>query len=539
MAFGKRLRFRIRGWLDKDEFKRLIEFSRYLGREEGHSVFEIDFIKAQDKGYSLKDIYVILKDLGDSIEGDVLENLEEKINDKRKVKIWFENGQIYISSKTYLKPFFEEMGYVPFYDRVEKAFRVPSHKYAEMIEIFKNKGLLIDDKIGLLSLRLPREVSFKGELRDYQKEALKSWRESKHRGVIALPTGAGKTVIAIAALAELSVPTLIITFTKEQVHQWIRFLREFSNASGLVSAYYSEEKRIAPITVTTYQTASRKTELFATKFSFLIVDEVHHLPAEKFKKIASLMPAPYRIGLSATVEREDGKHEELFPLMGGIVYKIDPGELSRRGYLAPYVIRTVKVDLPNDKKKKYLELRSKYLRLAGGRSFNELLNALKKGDPTAIEAIRVHSKMRSLIQENTEKLKVAERIIMDELKAGSKIIVFTQYKAQAESIAKSVGGFLLYGDLSASKRKAILEAFRRLKSGGVLVVTTVGDEGLDIPDANVGIFLSGTGSRRQFIQRLGRLLRPKPGKKAILYEIVTARSSEEYQAKKRKSQGLM
>ena len=528
----------MRGWLEREEFEKLIEFSRYLGREGNYSIFEIDPIKAKERGYTLEDIYAILEDLGDSISEDILESIENKINEEKKVRIWLENNNMYVFSKTYLKTFFEEMGYIPFYDREKKAFRVPPHKYFEIVKFLTEKKLIIEDEIGLLNLKLPRKVNFKGKLRDYQSEALSSWKNSGYRGVIALPTGAGKTVIAVAALAELSVPTLIIAFTKEQVHQWIRFLREFSDASSLVSAYYSEEKRLASITVTTYQTAFRKIDLFSKRFSFLIVDEVHHLPAEKFKKIASSMPAPFRMGLSATVEREDGKHEELFPLMGGIAFKIDPGELSRRGYLAPYIIRTIKVDLPKEKKKEYIELRSKYLKLAGGRTFNELLEAVRKGDPTAIEAIKIHSKIRSLIQDNSEKIKVAEKIIKDELKSGSKIIVFTQYKAQAEKIAKAIGGLLLYGDLSSSRRKVVLEMFRRMESG-VLVVTTVGDEGLDIPDANVGIFLSGTGSRRQFIQRLGRLLRPRPGKKAILYEIITARSSEEYQAKKRKRRGLI
>jgi len=529
----RRLRFRVSGWLDDEDFRRLMEFSRYLGREGGGLLLEIDPLKAERNGYKLEDIIAVLKDLEEKVDKDVIEALENELREERKVRVWLEGESLYVSSRTYLKSLFEEMGYIPYYDRERRAFRLPPHKYGEVVEAFRRKGLYVEDEVSLLEKRLQRRVSFRGELRDYQQEALEAWRSSGHRGVIALPTGAGKTVIAIAAIAELSVPTLVVAYTKEQVLQWVRFLREFSDAGGMVSAYYSEEKRLSPITVTTYQTAFRKIDLFLERFSFLIVDEVHHLPADKFKRIAMTMPAPFRLGLSATVEREDGRHEELFPLMGGIVYRTDPGELAEKGYLAPYVIRTIKVDLPPDKKKEYLDLRAKFSRLSGGRTFNELLEAVKKGDPSAIEAVRLHAKMRSIIQENSEKIRVAKKIIEEELRKGSKIIVFTQFKGQAEEIARAVGGLLLHGDLPSNRRKAVLEAFRRMDSG-VLVVTTVGDEGLDIPDANVGIFLSGTGSRRQFIQRLGRLLRPRPGKRAVLYEIVTARSSEEYQARKRK-----
>ena len=284
--------------------------------------------------------------------------------------------------------------------------------------------------------------------------------------------------------------------------------------------------------MTTYQTAYRSINRLSRLFKLVIFDEAHHLPADKFKALALGMPAPDRLGLSATMEREDGKHEEIFPLIGGIIYHTTPGELTRKGYLAPFVIKRVKVDLTREERRKYEDLRKRFLALSRGRTFDKLLEDASRGDESAIQALKIHADMRSIVQESKAKLDKVVEIAREELAKDSKIIVFTQYKKQAEEIAKRLGALLLHGDLPRQKRE---EALRRFKesSNGILVVTTVGDEGIDIPDANVGILVSGTGSRRQFIQRLGRLLRPGKDKKAVFYEVVAARTSEEYQSRKR------
>ena len=530
------MRFRVRGWLSDDEFRELYSFARYVGRDSGAAVFELDRERMRREGLELRDVVAILEGLesGRVDEGD-LERLREAAREESTARVWLgEDGDLYVAGRALLKPVFEErLGFVPPYDRERRAFRMAPHHYPRVVEALKSAGLNVEDELGLLDARLPRRLEFRGQLRDYQEEALKAWRDNGGRGVIALPTGAGKTVIAIAAAAELSAPTLVVVYTREQVQQWVEAFRRFTDAGGLVGAYYGDEKRLAPITVTTYQTAYRHSRVFAPRFSLLVFDEAHHLPADKFRAIAVRMPAPYRMGLSATIEREDGKHEEIFPLIGGVVYHSTPGELTRRGYLAPYVIRLVRVELKPERRREYEQLRRRYQALAAGRTFQEVLEAARRGDPAAVEALRVHARMREIIQEAPEKVEEVVRLAREELARGSKVIVFTQYKRQAEEIARRLGAYLLHGDIDARRRRLALEAFKRARSG-VLVVTTVGDEGLDIPDANVGIFVSGTGSRRQYLQRLGRLLRPAPGKKAVLYEVVVAGTSEEYQARRRR-----
>jgi len=531
-----RVRFRVKGWIDEELFKTITRIARYLGRREGYSLFELDPQRVRREDYTLEDIFSLLF----SIEGIVEEDLEELkivLEEYSTARVYFrEDGWIGVSSRRFLRDILREGGLPLLYDREEKAYKMPPYLYGKVVSVLRNAGLRVVDEVGLLGSAslLPRRIEFKGTLRPYQEEALKAWIENDYKGIIALPTGAGKTVVAIAGIAELQVRTLVVVYTREQVRQWIQAVRRFTDAGGMVGAYYGEEKRLAPITVTTYQTAYRRLREFAPYFSLVIFDEAHHLPAEKFRAIAVGMPAPYRLGLSATIEREDGKHEEIFPLLGGVVYHTSPGELTRQGYLATYTIIQRKVDLLPNEKKKYLELRRRYQVYARGRTFQELLEAAKKGDQDAIQAIRIHKEMTKLIQHSEAKLREAEKIIRNELAKGSKIIVFTQYKSQAEEIARRVGGLLLHGGLDKARRARVLEEFRASPSG-VLVVTTVGDEGIDIPDANVGVLLSGTGSQRQFIQRLGRLLRPKNGANtARLYEIVAAGTSEEYQARKRR-----
>ena len=534
MEAGREVVFRVKGWLDDDEFKELLSFSRYLGRERGFSVFKVDPGRLREAGMTLRDVVEVLRGIKGVVEED-LEAIERLADELETVVVELTSeGKLAVYSRAYLKPIVESQGLPLTYNRSLKRYLTEPMNYYKVVEAFTKAGFRVIDKVyPSHEPRLPRKAMFTGELRDYQEEALEAWRKASYRGVIVLPTGAGKTVIAIAGVVELGVWSLIVVYTRDHVNQWMEAFRKFTDASSMVGAYYGEEKRLAPITITTYQTAFRRIRELATRFKFIVFDEAHHIPADKFKTIALSSPAPYRLGLSATIEREDGRHEEIFPLVGGVVYSIDPGELTRRGYLAPFIIRKVRVRLGKEERKRYLELRRKYQALARGRTFDRILEDAKKGDETAIEALRVHAQMRDIVQHSKAKFREVERIVREELSRGSKIIVFTQYKRQAEELARALGALLVHGGLERARRELALKKFKSMGSG-VLVVTTVGDEGLDIPDANVGIIVSGTGSRRQFIQRLGRLLRPKEGKSAVLYEIVAEGTGEEYQSLKRR-----
>ncbi len=531
----KDIRFYISRWLSREEYEDLLRISDYIGRVSGKSVFRINFNKIMRENLSYNEVLELIENYSGIISEIDKKRLREEIEKRRSVEIYWDGSRIILKPYFYLGDIYRKIRDKIDYDKKKRTFLIKPIYFFDVKKELSQMDVYIIDKTNIpAEAKLNFTISLKTALRPYQKEALEQWLKTK-RGIIALPTGAGKTVIAIAAIAELRVRTLIVTFTKDQMFQWRDMILKYTDITyDKVGLYYGDEKRLGPITITTYQTAFRHIVRISPMFSLLIIDEVHHLPADKFKYIALNAIAPYRLGLSATVVREDGRHEELFPLMGGVVYWKTASELADEGYLANYIIKTVYVDLTREERRQLRELLILYKKLSRGRKFQEILAAAKKGDENAVNALRVHNRIKQIVQKSREKIKAVEKIVREELSRGSKIIIFTQYVDQAKELAERLNALLLIGEMSASERKRTLEKFRDIKSG-VLVVTTVGDEGLDIPDANIGIIVTGTGSRRQFIQRLGRLLRRGPNKEtAVLYEIVTRGSSEEYQSKKRR-----
>ena len=539
----KNFRFYIKKWIDNDLFREILSFANYLGRDHSRgSMFEISIKKIKDRNIDKDYILDILERAGaEPLEGNLGTLVDSALSSSKRISVTisYKDGVIVIKPDKFLGGLIDGIRNMVKYDRSSKSFLAFPYNYVKIIKYFKSYSFIdIIDNIGFdHNKKLPIKASLSIELRPYQSEAINSWVNNSYSGIIALPTGSGKTVVGVAAISKINVWTLIVAFTREQMIQWKEHLVRYANIpSGLIGLFYSDEKRIAPITITTYQTAFRHVDRLNRLFPLLIIDEVHHLPADKFRGIALKMFSPYRLGLSATVVREDGRHEELFPLMGGVIYHKSPQELAEQGYLATYEIRTIRVDLTKDEKTKFEELRKKYRSLAGDLDFEDLLRLARSGDEKAIEALKVRAEMKQLIHNSKNKLNALKMILKKEIARGSKIIIFTQYVDHAEYIGKELNIPVITGETDGKLRKLNFDRFR---SGEIkaIVMTTVGDEGIDVPDANVGIIVAGTGSRRQFIQRLGRLLRPDPSgrnKKAILYEIVARGTPEEYEAKKRR-----
>ncbi|MEM3347538.1 MAG: DEAD/DEAH box helicase [Metallosphaera sp.] len=511
-----------------ETLKKLITFSRYLGEDERGAKLMLDEDRARANGVELNEILSTLKELNVKLDQDVLSYLENELS-APNVTFEIEKGKLIVRANRRLSDILAKYRIKLQYDPDLKIYRTRPYYYHILRKILENEGLRVQ-KLVLPDVRF--SMKLKVNLRQYQLEALEAWKENGFRGVIALPTGAGKTLVGIAGIVETGGPALIVSFTNEQLKQWEESIAKYTSNQPKIGLYYSRRKDIEPITITTYQTAIKHIDKLSM-FKLLIIDEAHHLPAERFREIALSCLAPFRMGLSATPYRTDGKHVELFRLMGGLVYQKGVEELVVEGYLARFKVIRVKIPLTEEEAEQYNTLAKKFRSLSEGKRVLEVLRRAREGDRKALEAVRVYNAMNMIKGLTKGKLVKIKEIV--ERERDKKIIIFTQYVEHANEIARLTGAKLLTGQMSKKERDLTLDEFKNQKSG-VLVLTTVGDEGLDIPDASVGILVAGTSSRRQYVQRLGRLLRNNSGGKvAVLYELIAKGTSEEYQSKVRRS----
>ena len=418
-------------------------------------------------------------------------------------------------------------------DDRSRTLRAPAHRYADLRNALDDAGFEVADHV----LDLPAlDLATDYDLRDYQTAALDAWDANGRRGVLELPTGSGKTVIAVAAMAALSTPTLVVVPTVDLLTQWRRELEtEFSVPVGQLGG---GEQTLEPITVSTYDSAYLRADEIGDRFGFVVFDEVHHLGGEGYRDVARLLAAPARLGLTATFERPDGAHEAVADLIGPVVYDLAVDDLAGE-HLADYELRRIEVDLSDAERAAYEAAQSTfvdYLKTAGlsfssGSDYQKLV--MRSGtDPRAREALLAKQEAREIMMNADAKVDALARLL--DRHRDDRIIVFT---AHTDLVYRLSERFLLpaiTGETGASERRAILDRFRE-GTYGRLVTANVLDEGVDVPDANVAVVLSGSGSEREFTQRLGRILRPKSdGGRALLYEVVSAETAEERVAERRR-----
>ncbi len=371
-------------------------------------------------------------------------------------------------------------------------------------------------------------------LRDYQREALEAWMREK-RGIVVLPTGAGKTLVAIAAIAKLARPTLIVVPTLELMDQWEESVKEHLGISP--GRYGGGEKSIGCVTIATYDSAYINAEQLGDKFELLVFDEVHHLPSPGYRQIAELCVAPWRMGLTATPEREDGLHEMLPYLVGPVVYRRYVRELAGK-WLAEFDVVRVYALMSESEREEYAKLTEVYksflrkrgLRMRSPRDF-EKLAALSVRDAEAREALLAWYRARRIALHASMKLDVLKDLLAKH--RGDKVLIFAEHS----DVVRAISSRFLIPEVTyktpEEERRAVLAAFREGRVRA-LATSRVLEEGVDVPDANVAVILSGTGSRREFVQRLGRILRPRQGKRALLYEVVTSGTREVGISRKRR-----
>jgi DNA excision repair protein ERCC-3 len=356
-----------------------------------------------------------------------------------------------------------------------------------------------------------RETTLDGKpmrLRDYQDAASRVFHaggsEKGGSGVIVLPCGAGKTVVGLATMARCQCHTLVLTTNVTAARQWIReILDKTTLTPDQVSEYTGDSKTIAPVTVATYQILTyrkRKTEeyphfgIFAqNNWGLILYDEVHLLPAPVFR-ISADMQATRRLGLTATLVREDGKQKEVFSLIGPKRYEVPWKQLEAQGWIATAVCTEIRVPLRNSERMTY-----------------------------ALADLREKTMLAST---NPEKIPVVRELLARH--KGDRVLIIGQYLSQLDLLRDLLEFPLITGATPNGERERLFAAFR---SGEIstLIVSKVGNFAVDIPDANVLIQVSGTfGSRQEEAQRLGRVLRPKVnGSKAHFYTLITRDTKEQ------------
>ena len=408
--------------------------------------------------------------------------------------------------------------------RVE-AFRTLALHYPDVIRFLRNSH--IDFKDNVLDLPPCPTLKAKTKLREYQKEALNAWLRTGKRGIIVLPTGAGKTVVAMAAISHVDAPTIVIVPTIDLLAQWkINLTEEFDVHIG---AYGGGENDLEAITVSTYDSAYLRAEELGNRFTLVIFDEVHHLPAPSYRQIAELFVAPFRLGLTATLVREDEAHKLLPQLIGNVVYELEAEDLAGT-HLSHYTLEKRLVNLRPDEQLDYDNnyrifreyLRKKRIKLISSKDFRRFI--MKTGtDPEARKALLARNRALHIALNASSKID-ALRSLLSQNRA-EKALIFTHHNELVYRISREFLIPAVTHQTSKEERSEILDKF---KSGVYTKVVTsrVLDEGIDVPDASLGVILSGSGSSREFIQRLGRLLRKREGKRARLVEIVSKETRE-------------
>jgi superfamily II DNA or RNA helicase len=445
-----------------------------------------------------------------------------------KVSLHYDNGTIIIRGIAHIP-------YAKFDPRI-KEFRALALHYSSIIDYLKANNIEYDDHV--LDLIPARRLKSSLVLRDYQEEALRKWIDANMRGCIVLPTGSGKTILGIKAIEHLNLASIVVVPTLDLLDQWVKALaRAFSIREDDIGRIGGGQDNLSALTVITYDSAYMRANAIGNRFALIVFDEVHHLPAEGYRSIAEQFASPYRLGLTATIEREDNLHTHLPLLVGGVVYTARVKELVEKEYLAPYTIERRYIKLDEDERIEYEKNYKIYvdalreLGLHYGINGFKRLIMLSSRNKLAREALLARNKALSIAFNSRAKLDELREILAEY--RDSKIIIFTQYNDLVYAIAKEFLIPFITHKTGLEERRDVLQGFKdgRYKA---IVTSKVLDEGIDVPDADVGVIVSGTGSNREFIQRLGRLLRSRDGKRALLIEIVSRDTVEVNTSRKRR-----
>jgi superfamily II DNA or RNA helicase len=418
------------------------------------------------------------------------------------------------------------------------ALRAAAHRFATLATYADAAGIRLE---GDFRAGWPSTAGEVGrlELRPYQSQALAAWNAFGRRGVVSLATGGGKTRIAIGALMTTGVPDVILCPTRALAAQWLAELgRWFNEPIGMVG---DGQRRVERLTVVTFESAYRHMDDLGDRFGLLVVDEVHHFGSGARIEALESCGATARLGLTATApEPASDAATRIGELVGPIVFEMGIGELTGT-HLAPLDVVTLPVALTEEERRSYSRLTQAFsehartfFRTHHDGDFVELTRLLARS-VEGRRALMDNAAGQALASFPSAKSRLVGELPRDH--RGDRTIVFTAFAENAYDIATQNLIPVIAAETSSRERADIL---RRFRDGPIRAIATarVLNEGIDVPDARVAIVVAGVLGRREHVQRIGRVIRPVPGKRALLYELVTMGTNDARRAARRRTPAM-
>lgn len=411
-------------------------------------------------------------------------------------------------------------------------WRAPAFRHADIVRALRGAGATFSDDVRAAA---PSPGEWRDvPLRPYQREALDAWHASSGRGVVVLPTGGGKTRLAMAAMASSGVPAIVLVPTRALLLQWCRAIADAYD--GAVGLYGDGERHLAWVTLATFESAYRNMDAVGNRFGMVVTDEAHHFAGGARAEALEMCAAPRRLGLTAIPPAAAEGRARLASLLGPIVYERRIGDLAGP-WLADFDVVERRVELDPDEREAYDRERARFSdflrrmgRLAPNAAWKEIAVAAARTDEGR-RALEAHRRARSLLALPREKLRAVAELL--DAHRDRRALVFTADNAAAYAISTALLVPAITCEIGREERERILSRFRAGAYRAV-VSARVLNEGIDVPEAEVGIVVGGWLGGGEHAQRVGRLLRPRAGKRAVVYEIVVADSIETSHARRRR-----